>query len=195
MTAERRTRSAAESPGDITRRELYFFNLYRCLEAVVYAGLVFSPYAGEWVKVTRPLLGQITAAIYLVVAILLLLGTDRLRPRLVGSISGSLVIDIATASLVLIALAVNVGIAALLLPRRAFLFAALAALGVVIPFAYAQLVGEGTQHPTTETISIIVAYFVAGALAMPLAAVAAASSTSARSSAISACSSSPNRSR
>ncbi len=174
MTVELRTRNAADSPGDITRRELYFFNLYRCLEAVVYAGLVFSPYAGEWVKVTRPLLGQITAAIYLVVAILLLLGTDRLRPRLVGSISGSLVIDIATASLVLIALAghtivpmmllVNVGIAALLLPRRAFLFAALAALGVVIPFAYAQLVGEGTQHPTTETISIIVAYFVAGAL-------------------------------
>ena len=55
MTAERRARSAAESPGDITRRELYFFNMYRCLEAVVYAGLMFSPYAGEWVKVARPL--------------------------------------------------------------------------------------------------------------------------------------------
>ena len=61
MTVGPNVQSTAASPGDITRRELYFFNLYRCLEAVVYAGLVFSPFAVEWVRVTRPMLGQVAA--------------------------------------------------------------------------------------------------------------------------------------
>ena len=43
MIAERWARGPSENPGDITRRELYFFNLYRCLEAIIYTGLVFSP--------------------------------------------------------------------------------------------------------------------------------------------------------
>ncbi len=137
MSADRQAPAIMETPGDITRRELYFFNLYRCLEAVIYTGLVFSPYAGEWVKVTRPLLGQFVSIVYLAVALLLLLATDRLRPRLVGGISSALALDILAASLVLIALSghslvpmmllVNVGIASLLLPRRAFLFATSAA--------------------------------------------------------------------
>ena len=174
MTADLRVRSTADSPGDITRRELYFFNLYRCLEALIYGGLVFSPLANEWVKVTRPLLGQIAAAIYLVVAVLLLLGTNRLRPRLVGSISVSLLLDIVAASAVLIALSghtivpmmllVNVGIAALLLPHRAFLFSAIASVGVVVPYTYAHLSGSGGEHPTAETVSIVVAYFIVAAL-------------------------------
>src|SRR5690606_6943942 len=100
VTADPKVHSTASSPGDITRRELYFFNLYRCLEAVVYIGLVATPFALEWVTVSRPMLGQVAALIYLVVAIGLLIGTDRLRPRLVGAISGSLLIDIVAASLV-----------------------------------------------------------------------------------------------
>ncbi|HNR91462.1 MAG TPA: hypothetical protein PKO41_03450, partial [Dokdonella sp.] len=44
--------------GDLTRRELYFFNLYRVLEAVVYGGLVFSSLAFDWIKVSHPLLGR-----------------------------------------------------------------------------------------------------------------------------------------
>ena len=174
MTAERRARSAAESPGDITRRELYFFNMYRCLEAVVYAGLMFSPYAGEWVKVARPLLGQVASVVYLGIALLLLVSTDRLRGRLAGGISASLAIDIVAASLVLVALSghsivpmmllVNVGIAALLLPRRAYLFAAIASLGVVLPLAYAQLTRSGVDHPPAETAAIVIAYFIVAAL-------------------------------
>ena len=45
VTADPKVHSTAASPGDITRRELYFFNLYRCLEAVVYIGLVATPLA------------------------------------------------------------------------------------------------------------------------------------------------------
>jgi len=166
-------RSAAESPGDITRRELYFFNLYRCLEAAVYAGLVFSPYAGEWVRVPHPLVGQLAAIAYLVVAVLLLVGTDRLRSALVGGISTALVVDIAAASLVQFALGgygivpmmvlVNVGIAALLLPHRAYLFAAIAAIGAAVPAAVLYA-GDSVAQPSTETIAVAAAYFVVAAL-------------------------------
>jgi two-component system sensor histidine kinase PilS (NtrC family) len=174
VAADRQAHSITDSPGDITRRELYFFNLYRCLEAVIYAGLVFSPYAGEWVKVARPLLGQIVAVVYLVLAMLFLLATDRLRPRLVGGISAALVLDIVAASLVLVALTghslvpmmllVNVGIAALLLPRRAYLFAAIAAVGVAAPYFYKRLIEPDAVHPTVETISIVITYFIVAAL-------------------------------
>ena len=174
-TADLSARKTSQSAGDITRRELYFFNLYRCLEAVVYAGLVFSPHAGEWVKVARPLLGQSATAAYLVIALVLLIGTDRLRPRMANGISAALVIDIAAASLVLVALAghsivplmvlVNVGIAALLLPRRAYAFAAIAALGVLIPPVNAALQGaRPSQTDVAETAIIVVAYFVVALL-------------------------------
>ena len=54
------------SPGDITRRELYFFNLYRCLEAIIYTGLVFSPVIKlDFVRLTHAELGQIAALAYL----------------------------------------------------------------------------------------------------------------------------------
>lgn len=174
MSAGAHLQSTAAAPGDITRRELYFFNLYRCLEAVVYAGLVFSPFAVEWVTVSRPMLGQIAAVIYIVIAIALLVGTERLRTRLAGTIASSLLIDIVAASLVLIALSghtlvpmmllVNVGIAALLLPRRAYLFAALAAIGVAAPYLYDVLVEGSRSTNGVETAAIVVAYFIVAAL-------------------------------
>ena len=173
MTADPKAHGTAASPGDITRRELYFFNLYRCLEAVIYIGLVATPFAVEWVTVSRPMLGQIAAAIYLVIAIGLLIGTERLRTRLVGTISASLLVDIVAASLVLVSLSghnlvpmmllVNVGIAALLLPHRAYLFAAIAAFGVAVPYAYNQLTG-GAERSGVETAAVVVAYFIVGAL-------------------------------
>ena len=173
MTAGPNVQSTAASPGDITRRELYFFNLYRCLEAVVYAGLVFSPFAVEWVRVTRPMLGQVAAVIYIVIAIALLVGTERLRARLAGTISSSLLIDIVAASLVLIALSghslvpmmllVNVGIAALLLPHRAYVFAMIAAIGVTVPYLFDSMAG-GPASSGVEVIVIVVAYFIVAAL-------------------------------
>lgn len=174
MTTDRRPRSTDESPGDITRRELYFFNLYRCLQATVYASLVFSPFATDWVNVAYPRLGQVAVLAYVLIAIALLLGTDRMRPRLVASISGSLLIDIVAASIALVALSghslvpmmllVNVGIAALLLPHRAYLFAAVAALGIVLPYTYAQIAGIGRDRSVVETGAIVVAYFIVATL-------------------------------
>lgn len=175
MALERPLRTTLHgSPGDITRRELYFFNLYRCLEAVVYAGLVFSPYAGEWVRVAQPLLGQAVTLTYLFIALALLLSTDRLRPRLASGISAALVIDITAASLVLVALAghsivpmmvlVNVGIAALLLPRRAYLFATIAAIGILVPFGYEWLSDPTPRRPDAETAFNVIAFFMVAVL-------------------------------
>ena len=165
----------AGSPGDITRRELYFLNLYRCLEAVVYASLVFSPYAGEWVRVTLPVLGQVVVGVYLVVAVLALAATDRLRARLTDAISVALVVDIAAAALVLVALSghgivplmllVNLGITVLLLPRRAYLFATLAALGAIVPGVVAWLRGNAPgQAELGETLAVVLAYVVVALL-------------------------------
>src|SRR5690242_14725860 len=98
VIADRWARGSAESPGDITRRELYFFNLYRCLEAIVYAALVFSPIVKfDLVKLTHPALGQLVALAYLIVALSMLVGTDRMRAQLATGISAGLVLDIVAA--------------------------------------------------------------------------------------------------
>ena len=167
-------RYQADAPGDITRRELYFFNLYRCLEAVVYTGLSFSSTAGDWARLAQPTLAQTTSIVYLAIALLFLIGTQRLRLHLAGGITLAAVIDIVAASLILVALGgqsivpmmvlVNVGIAALLLPRRAFLFAALAAAGVLLPYGYWRLLGIGVPRAGAEVALLAGAYFVIAAL-------------------------------
>ena len=173
MNAPPTARSTVFPTGDITRRELYFFNLYRCLEAAVYIGLVATPFAADWIRVSSPTVGQIAAILYLAIAVILLIMTDRMRAHLVGSISVSLLADVAAAACVLVAvsghslvpmmLLVNVGIATLLLPRRAYLYAALAALGVLVPYFLVTFYG-GVPRSAVETGAVVVAYFVVAAL-------------------------------
>lgn len=133
------------SIGETTRRELYFFNLYRVFEAVVFGGLVFSPVAVDWVQVARPLLGQSVVLAYIPLALLLLAATSRMHARPGFWIGAALCLDILAASLVQVSLVgastavpilliVNVGAAALLLPlRQSLVLAALAALGIIVP--------------------------------------------------------------
>jgi len=173
LNAPPTARSTVFPTGDITRRELYFFNLYRCLEAAVYIGLVATPFAADWIRVSSPTVGQIAAILYLAIAVILLIMTDRMRAHLVGSISVSLLADVAAAACVLVAvsghslvpmmLLVNVGIATLLLPRRAYLYAALAALGVLVPYFLVTFYG-GVPRSAVETGAVVVAYFVVAAL-------------------------------
>ena len=174
MIAERWARGATDSPGDITRRELYFFNLYRCFEAIVYALLVFSSIAINWVRLTHPGIGQSVSVIYLVIAMTMLIGTDRMRARLATGISVGLVIDIIAASLILVALSghnavpimllVNVGVAALLLPHRAFFFATLAAIGTIAPAFYANFVDNISSTGMFEAGLLSLANFAVAAL-------------------------------
>ncbi|MDR2011585.1 MAG: two-component sensor histidine kinase [Rhodanobacter sp.] len=157
-------------PGDLTRRELYFSNLYRCFEAIVYVGLAFNDHVGDWVRVQRPLLGQSAAIGYLVFALVVPIIAKRLRISLVTGISAVLFVDIVAAALILIALSgysivpmmilVNVGIAVLLLPHRAYLFAAAATAGVLAPFGVDWLTQPVPPLLGINTLAIIAAYFV-----------------------------------
>jgi two-component system sensor histidine kinase PilS (NtrC family) len=157
--------------GDITRREIYFFNLYRCLQAVVYIGLVFSPYAVDWVRLSHPQLGRVTALVYVAFALVWLFATDRLRTRRALTIGVALVIDILAASLVATALAgasnsvpmmliVNIGIAALLLPlSQSLALAALAAFGVTLPVFFVNVISGAAGVASIDAWLFAVAYF------------------------------------
>jgi len=160
--------------GDLTRRELYFFNLYRVLEAVVYGGLVFSSLAFDWIKVSHPLLGRGVAVAYLALALVLLISTDRMRRRIGASIGFALTIDIVAASAVLMALTgghaaipvmllVNVGVGALLLPfRQSILLAVLAAIGIIAPALFP--LGVASERSILEALLFGVAYLAVAGL-------------------------------
>lgn len=138
--------------GETTRRELYFFNLFRVLQACIYTGLAFSPLAIAWLDLRFPLVGRVNALLYTAFATILFLRTERVLARVVPSITLAVILDIVAAvvaiasirepqSGIAILLMFNIGAGALLLPQwRAgllALFGAIAlALGVTIVRAY-----------------------------------------------------------
>jgi len=176
ILAEGQARRADDAAGDITRRELYFFNLYRLLEAVVYLALVFSPMAVNWITISHPDLGISVALTYCAIAIILLISTDRMRRRLSASIGLALTLDTLAASLVLLSISgghssipmmlmVNVGVGALLLPfRQSLLLAALAAIGVIAPPLFNYFVGTTADRSILEASLFGFAYLAVAAL-------------------------------
>ena len=60
LPARRRT----DTPSEISRRELYFFNLFRVFQATAIAGLIFSPLAVNWVELLHPDLAHYVAVGY-----------------------------------------------------------------------------------------------------------------------------------
>ena len=163
---------------DINRRELYFFNLFRVLQATVIVGLVFSPLAMDWVVLDHPLLGRACALVYLMLAGYALLQTERWRNDLRFKVAAALTLDIAATTIALFSIAnpptaiamlllVNVGAGALLLPPRlAGFFAALAALGVLGQCLYGRIVEHedrnlleaglyGLSYFATATLGIV----------------------------------------
>ncbi len=104
------------SSGEITRRELYFTNLFRVLQGSTYAGLAFSPWLAEVMQTRLPLLARITAIAYLPIAGMLLLGTRRALPRLRTRMPPMIALDILAAMLMIIAVPdARTGIAGLLI--------------------------------------------------------------------------------
>jgi hypothetical protein len=49
---------AQAAPSEISRRELYFFNLFRVFQATLIAGLIFSPLALNWMALTHETLAH-----------------------------------------------------------------------------------------------------------------------------------------
>ncbi len=174
--ADRKARRASDSTGDITRRELYFFNLYRLLESFVYMGLIFSPMAGDWISVSHNNLGRSVALLYCVIAVILLVSTDRMRQNLSTSIGVALALDAVAASLILLSikgghssipmiLMVNVGVGALLLPfRQSIMLALLAGIGVLLPPLFSYVTAIPTDRSIIEALLFGVAYIAVAAL-------------------------------
>lgn len=115
--------------GEATRRELYFFNLFRVLQSCIYAGLAFSPLAINWLDLRFPLVGRISALLYMTLATALFLRTEQTLSRIVPTVTLAVLCDIIAAvtaiasirepqSGIAILLMFNIGAGALLLPQR-----------------------------------------------------------------------------
>ena len=143
---------------EISRRELYFFNLFRLIQAVIIGALLLTPPELGWVRLDHPLLGRACAMVYLVVAGYALLQTERWRHDLQFKVAMALLLDIAATTVAMFSLAnppsaiamlllVNVGAGALLLPPRlGGFFAALAALGVLGQCVYGRVIEHEDRH-------------------------------------------------
>jgi two-component system sensor histidine kinase PilS (NtrC family) len=157
------------------RRELYFFTLYRSLEAALIVFLAFSPLAGYFSSLRHPALAKVTAVVYLLVALLLLLTGRDTRYGFQRQAGFGLACDIVAALLAIHAIAgvqtgislllmVNVGAGAVLLPLRWGLgFAATAAVLIVAEYVFAQSdAGSGRNLP--EVMMFGATYLAAGGL-------------------------------
>ncbi len=166
--------AAEVSTESALRRELYFFTLYRILEAALLALVLFGP-AGTLIAEPRhPELGRIVAGSYLLVACVLFL-TGRhgqiQRQALIG-----IVVDIlaataaihalpASASGIGLMLLFNIGAAALLLPLPLGLGAAIAAaLALVGEYIWSVLIGEEVARPLAELLMFAVSFLAIATL-------------------------------
>ena len=158
-----------ESP---LRRELYFFNLYRVLEASLLALVAFGP--GETLigPAQHPVLAAATAMAYLAfAAIMMVWGRDSTslhRPALVGVIVDIVVAAVAThavpeaAAGISLMLLFNIGAAALLLPLRAGLGAAVLGFVAMLAEQLASIAHDGT---TSRPLAVLLMFGV-GSLAI-----------------------------
>ena len=178
-----RPRPAASEPAaasDTTRRELYFFNLFRVLQACLYTGLAFSPLAIEWIHLRYPLLARLDSLIYLVFALVAFLQTPLWLPRLTLNLVVALTCDIVAAGFMIVAteqaqsgiailLMVNIGAGALMLsPRLAWGFASAAAVALLGEVVFLRFDDPGGRHGLVEPLLFGLAYFASAALCIVL---------------------------
>lgn len=126
-----------------SRRELYFFALYRLLEAVLLVGLSFSPLGERTIVLVSEESAQTASVAYLLGAFALLLAAIRFRAAPATQVLVGIVLDLLVAGTAFFAmdgleagiaalLLVNVSSAALLLPSRDALPVAMLASLVVM---------------------------------------------------------------
>lgn len=154
-------------------RELYFFTLYRVLEAGILAGLLFSPLSDVLGEVRAPTLGTVVTAFYLVFSVLMLLLGRKAR-WLVPLVLVGTCVDILVAALITYALPqatagiamlllFNVAAAALLLPFRLGLGVAALAPAVMTVEFFISL--STTGRSVAELIMFAISYLAVGYLA------------------------------
>ncbi len=178
--AQVRARTRPAPAGETVRRELYFFNLFRVLQATVYTGLAFSPLAVQWVVLSQPLLARVTAMLYLLFALIALAQTRQWLPKLSLNVAIALSVDVLAALLAILSmhdartgiatmLIVSVGAGALLLPLRlGMFFAALAALALLGHTFADSVTGNGIDRDLLESGLFGIAYFAIAWLSFAL---------------------------
>ncbi|MEP6633024.1 MAG: HAMP domain-containing sensor histidine kinase [Luteimonas sp.] len=159
----------AESARGAVRRELYFFDLYRVLEAALLALMVFGP-AGALIGVPRdPGLGQATALLYLLFSFAMLLHGRRapIAPHAVAGVAMDIVVAaLATHALptnagagIAMMLLFNVAAASLLLPLRlGMAVAGFAATALIGEFFWSGLTSQGAERPLAELLMFSVSF-------------------------------------
>ena len=168
-----RKKTLATSP---QRRELYFFTLYRMLEAALLALVAFSP-AGQWMlEIREPLVLQSIVVLYLVAATALLLASYRSdipapRQAAIGLgldilvVVGTLAATSGGQGGIALLLLFNVGAGALILPQSAGLgFATAAALVVLGESIYRRNFEMIDQRPMAESVMFSVTYLATAVL-------------------------------
>jgi two-component system sensor histidine kinase PilS (NtrC family) len=157
------------SADDALRRELYFFSLYRLLEAALLALMLFSP-AGALIEAPeRPLLGKVVTVLYLSAGLGLLSWAQRQRGLRAQVMVGSAV-DILAATLAIHALPAaspgialmllfNIGAASLLLPLRYGLGgAAVASAAMLGELIWSTLQNDPFARPLAERLMFSVSF-------------------------------------
>ncbi|MEL1265970.1 sensor histidine kinase [Pseudoxanthomonas putridarboris] len=154
----------------VPRRELYFFALYRLLEAGILAGLLFSPLGEVLGEARHPELGTAVTIGYLVLALLFFFIGRNVR-WLTVTVFASVCIDIAVAALathalpaatagIAMMLLFNVSAAALLLPstRLAVVVALLAIGAMFVESLWTGIHDKGANRSLAEVIMFAVSY-------------------------------------
>ena len=153
------------------RHELTFLNAFRLVQALVYAGLAFSPPNLGWPALAMPEFARTVTTLYLVFALLALLFNRRSMPYALTMAAVTLAVDIAAAVLAIAAmhdarigiammLAVNLSAGALILPLRlSSFFAALATLGMLGHTLFGNPGGSPGDRDLLEAALFGLAYF------------------------------------
>lgn len=155
---------------DVLRREQYFFTLYRTLVASTFTLLAFGSLPEEWVSLSRPVLAAWVSASYLLVALALLLYARRPDRPLFGQVVVGVSLDIIATVLmvhavlhlqtgVAMALIVNFGAAAVLLPLRTSLTLAISAGALLLlEYAWSQVGSVIDRRPLIEILICAAGY-------------------------------------
>ncbi len=151
------------------RRELYFFTLYRVLQAAMLVLATHGPFDGL-VNLTHPQVARWLSLVYLLLALVFLLMGRRSKRPLPTQVAMALGVDIAVALLakysivgvesgVSLLLLVNLGAAAVILSLQASLaFAIVAAAGTVAEYVYSQLGEQSAGRSLAPAVMYAVTY-------------------------------------
>ena len=160
----------------LQRREIYFFSLYRILEAGLFALVAFSPVGLLVAKLDFPWLAKTGAIVYLVAAGFFMWASTRSNMRVRRQIALGLLFDLSAVASALfgmqgldsgicLLLIFNIAAAGLILSLRASIGFAVIACGLVLANYIAnRLWGIESEVPAAEAVMFSVTYLAAALL-------------------------------